>query len=134
LGEAKTYSIDTIEKVRSGLTPEDELYFLVGQDAFDELAVWHRLADVVDQVEFIVASRPHSVSSVRREGVAARARFQRLEGVDVSVSATAVRQLTRQGMDIRDLVPDAVADYIRRHELYRKNKGGRPLGRPPFCL
>jgi nicotinate-nucleotide adenylyltransferase len=134
LGDAKTYSIDTIEKVRRGLTPEDELYFLIGQDAFDELAVWHRLADVVDQVEFIVASRPHSVSSVRREGVSARARFQRLEGVDVPLSATAVRQLARQAIDLGDVVPDAVADYIRRHELYQKNEGGRPLGRPPFYL
>jgi nicotinate-nucleotide adenylyltransferase len=134
LGDGKTYSIDTIEKVRSGLTPEDEMYFLIGQDAFDELSIWHRLADVVDQVEFIVASRPHSVSSVQREGVAALARFQPLEGVDVPVSATAVRELARQGIDLVDIVPDAVADYICRHELYQKNEGGRPLGRPPSCL
>ena len=134
LGDGKTYSIDTIEKVRSDLAPEDELYFLIGQDAFDELSSWHRLADVVDQVEFVVASRPHNLSSVQREGVAAQARFHPLEGVDVPVSATAVRQLARQGINLSDIVPDAVADYIRQHELYRENEGGRPLGRPPVYL
>lgn len=120
LGAGKTYSVDTIERVRDGLAPGDELYFLIGQDAFDELSIWHRLQDVVEMVEFIVASRPHSVSSGRREGQSARARFHALEGVEVPVSATAVRQLTQLGLDIRDLVPDAVADYIRQHRLYQQ--------------
>ncbi len=120
LGDGKTYSVDTIEQVRAGLGPNDELYFLIGQDAFDELSIWHRLEDVVDRVAFIVASRPHSVSSVRREGIAARARFQQLEGVDVPVSATAVRQLAAQGIDLRGSVPDPVADYIRQHQLYQQ--------------
>ena len=120
VGSGKTYSIDTIEKVRGGLTPADELFFLIGQDAFDELSVWHRLEDVVEQVIFIVAPRPHGLSSARREGIAARASFQRLEGVDVPVSATAVRKLAREGSDIRGIVPDAVAEYIRRHRLYKK--------------
>jgi nicotinate-nucleotide adenylyltransferase len=133
LGNGKTYSIDTIEKVRSSLKPEDELYFLIGQDAFDELSIWHRLEDVVEKVEFIVASRPHSVSSARREGVAARARFKALEGVAVQVSATAVRQLAARQLDLHGSVPPRVADYIRRHELYRKKGGDQPQGRPPFC-
>ena len=119
-GSGMTYSIDTIEKVRGGLTPADELFFLIGQDAFDELSVWHRLEDVVEQVIFIVAPRPHGLSSARREGIAARASFQRLEGVDVPVSATAFRKLAREGSDIRGIVPDAVAEYIRRHRLYKK--------------
>lgn len=120
LGDGKTYSIDTIEKVRGGLMPNDELFFLIGQDAFDELCIWHRLEGVVEQVEFIVAPRPHGLSSARREGIAAEARFQCLEGIDVPVSATGVRKLAREGSDIRGIVPDAVADYIRRHNLYRQ--------------
>jgi len=120
LGEGKTYSIDTIERVRDELAPADKLYFLIGQDAFDELSIWHRLEDVVDQVEFIVASRPHSVSSVRREGIAARARFQALEGVDIPISATAVRQLAAQKIDLGGSVPGPVEEYIRRHRLYSR--------------
>jgi nicotinate-nucleotide adenylyltransferase len=118
LGDGKSYSVDTIERVREDLAADDELYFLIGQDAFDELSIWHRLEDVVEKVEFIVASRPHSVSSLRREGAAARARFSVLDGVAVPVSATAVRQLAAGGIDLRGSVPDPVADYIRQHELY----------------
>jgi nicotinate-nucleotide adenylyltransferase len=120
LGGGKTYSIDTIEQVRDELAPGDELYFLIGQDAFDELSIWHRLKDVIENVEFIVASRPHSNSTVRREGLAAHARYRMLEGVDVPISATEVRRSASQGSDLRGSVPDAVAGYIRRHRLYRE--------------
>ena len=119
LGDGKTYSIDTIERVRKDLAPDDELYFLIGQDAFDELCIWHRLEDVIEKVDFIVASRPHHVSSLRREGLAAQARYRTLEGVDEPVSATEVRRLAARGADLRWSVPEAVAGYIRQHRLYR---------------
>ena len=134
VGGGKTYSVDTIERVQRDLAPGDRLYFLIGQDAFDELSIWHRLEDVVEKVEFIVASRPHSASSGRREGLAAQARFQALEGVNVPVSATAVRRLAAQGVDLGGSVPSSVAEYIRRNKLYKQKEEGRPLGRPPFCL
>src|SRR5690348_12134898 len=35
-GTVRSYSIDTIEKVRAGLAPGDELLFLIGADAFGE--------------------------------------------------------------------------------------------------
>lgn len=120
LGGSKTYSIDTIERVRGELSPSDKLYFLIGQDAFDELSIWHRLADVIDNIEFLVASRPHGPSPIPRQGLAAQARFQPLEDVDVPVSATDVRRRCAQGMELQGSVPDAVAGYIRRHRLYQK--------------
>ncbi len=120
LGAGKTYSIDTIERVRDELSPHDQLYFLIGQDAFDELSIWHRLEDVIENIEFLVASRPHAASPAPRCGLAARARFQPLADVDVPVSATDIRRRCAQGSDLRGLVPDAVADYIRRHRLYQQ--------------
>lgn len=120
LGAGKTYSIDTIERVRDELSPDDQLYFLIGQDAFDELSIWHRLEDVIENVEFLVASRPHATSPAARSGLAARARFQPLADVDVPVSATEIRRRCAQGADLRGSVPDAVASYIRRRRLYQK--------------
>ena len=43
-GTARSYSIDTVEKVRATLAPGDELYFLIGADAFAEIRSWHRWA------------------------------------------------------------------------------------------
>src|SRR5260370_25721835 len=44
-GTVRSYSIDTIEKVRSVRAPLDELFFIIGSDAFAEIRPWHRWED-----------------------------------------------------------------------------------------
>src|SRR5437763_4630558 len=51
---ARSYSIDTIEKLRATLAPADQLYFLIGADAFAEIRTWHRWYDVASSVHFLV--------------------------------------------------------------------------------
>ncbi len=54
-GEGKSYSIDTVERVRAlGQEP----YFIIGADAFAEVSTWHRWQDLVRLTEFIVVTRP----------------------------------------------------------------------------
>jgi nicotinate-nucleotide adenylyltransferase len=54
-GERKSYSVDTVERVRAlGEQP----YFIIGADAFAEIASWHRWQDLVRLTEFIVVTRP----------------------------------------------------------------------------
>ena len=119
LGDGKTYSIDTIEKVRRNVDPEDSLFFLIGQDAFDELSIWHRLEDVVRQIEFIVAARPNAAPPVEPEGTAALARHQHLDGIEILTSATQLRAEMARGENIDVSLPPEVGDYIRQHRLYR---------------
>src|SRR6476661_10287697 len=57
-GTARSYSIDTISKVRAGMAPADELFFIIGADAFAEIRTWHRWRDVARGVRFLVVSRP----------------------------------------------------------------------------
>jgi nicotinate-nucleotide adenylyltransferase len=57
-GTRRSYSIDTIEKLRVTLGASDELFFLIGADAFAEIQSWHRWQDVARQVVFLVISRP----------------------------------------------------------------------------
>lgn len=118
LGDGKTYSIDTIEKVSSDIDPGDSLFFLIGQDAFDELSIWHRLEDVVRKIEFIVATRPSQGPSSKREGAAANARFQPLSGLKIPTSATRLREQLAEHVDVSASLPLGVDEYIRQHLLY----------------
>src|SRR5205085_10598113 len=59
-GTERSYSIDTIEKVRSTMPPSDKLFFLIGADAFAEIRTWRRWQDVIRAVGFIVVNRPGS--------------------------------------------------------------------------
>jgi nicotinate-nucleotide adenylyltransferase len=108
-GNEKSYSIHTIEKVKAS---GDEVYFIIGSDAFEEIGTWHRCQDVLRAVEFIVVSRPgHPIT------VPAGARVHRLETVELPVSSSEIRRALARG-ETPEVVPSPVLDYIRANKLY----------------
>ena len=112
-GTARSYSIDTIETLRSGLAPGDELYFLIGADAFAEIRTWHRWRDVARGVHFLVVSRPGHDYTVP-PGV----RADRLDTLELPVSSSEIRRALAAGQCPSE-VPASVLEYTKRHGLYR---------------
>ena len=108
----RSYSIDTIEKVRARLSAGDELFFLIGADAFAELGTWHRWRDIVEAVTFIVVSRPGKAYRVP-EG----ARIEQLENLDLPISSSEIRDALARGKPVAG-IPDQVLRYIVQHRLY----------------
>ena len=108
----KSYSIDTIQAVRGSLDPDDQLFFLIGADAFAEIETWRRAADVLASVEFIVVSRPGYEYPVPNG-----ARIHRLETLALPVSSSTIRSDLESGRLPSDL-PGPVAEYAQRHGLY----------------
>ncbi len=141
------YSIDTVRRVKQALKRSDRVFFLIGIDAFKDIASWHEARALLGECDFIVASRPgYSLRDValalpeELQAAAARAlrkqpgkgelifpgvRLHLLDGVRQSVSATAIRGAAAQGKPLTRWVDPAVADYIRKHGLYRQ--GAREL-------
>lgn len=110
--DTTSYSIDTITKVREQLRPEDQLFFIIGADAFAEIESWRRWRDVVRAVTFIVASRPG-----HRYRVPAGVSVERLETVDLPFSSSAIRHAFKEGKHPQG-IPRPVMEYIQRHGLY----------------
>lgn len=110
-GTERSYSIDTIEKVRA-LHPEAELYFLIGADAFAEIRTWHRWRDVAASVCFLVVSRPGRMYEAP-EGV----RLERLDTLELPVSSSEVRKALAAGERPAG-VPAGVLAYIFSRGLY----------------
>ncbi|MGO9228988.1 MAG: nicotinate-nucleotide adenylyltransferase [Bryobacteraceae bacterium] len=111
-GTRRSYSIDTIEKVRASLAPADELFFLIGADAFAEIQTWHRWRDVARQVVFLVISRPGASCEIPKEVTA-----ERLDSPHLDVSSSSIRQRFERGERVAD-VPTALLDYIAQRGLY----------------
>lgn len=108
-GAQKSYSIDTIERVRAR---NGDLFFIIGADAFAEIQSWHRWQDVVRSVEFIVVTRPgHQYT------LPAGARVHRLETVALPLSSSEIRQTLARGETPAGL-PPSVLNYIRSRGLY----------------
>jgi nicotinate-nucleotide adenylyltransferase len=116
-GEARSYTICTLERFREQLAEDDDLFFLIGSDAFADLETWHRWQDVVRLATFIVVSRPGETYRVP-EG----ARVIRLDGLDLPVASTTIRARIAQGKATSEL-PDAVRRYIDEKGLYRSVNG-----------
>jgi nicotinate-nucleotide adenylyltransferase len=112
-GTRHSYSIDTIEKVRASIAPSDELFFLIGADAFAEIQTWHRWQDVARQVVFLVISRPGHSCAVPKEVTA-----ERLDSPQLDISSSRIRQQLERGERAAE-VPAPVLDYIVRHGLYQ---------------
>lgn len=111
-GESPSYSIDTIERLKPTLAPGDKLFFLIGSDAFDDIATWHRWRDLIRELDFIVVSRPGA-----HFRIPPRARVHRLEGLALEISSTGIRERLARGEATPELIPEVRA-YIDGLCLY----------------
>jgi nicotinate-nucleotide adenylyltransferase len=112
-GTARSYSIDTIDKVRAGLSHGDELFFIIGADAFAEIQTWRRWQDVARSVCFLVASRPGRTYDIPKE-----VRMERLDGLELVASSSSIRQALAAGEAPAE-IPKCVLAYIAAKNLYR---------------
>ena len=141
------YSIDTIGRLKRTLKKSDDLFFLIGIDAFRDIAKWHQPEALFEECKFLVASRPgYSLADVARSlpeklrpAATVTKPFEKqpakgdlvlqgvtvhlLEGVHQAISATAIRDAVAAGKSLGRFVDPAVADYIKKMGLYKS--GGK---------
>lgn len=131
--ERPSYTIDTLESLRSELAADDQLFLVLGWDAFCGLPSWHRWEELLLHCHLLVLQRPDAdveAPDALRNLLAARSVSdpQALCGTGgqiafvwqtpLEISATQLRERLAQGRSIRFLVPDAVLAYIQAHGLY----------------
>jgi nicotinate-nucleotide adenylyltransferase len=106
------YTIDTVERFQKDLLPGDQLFFLIGADAFNEIASWHRWDELIALIQFIVVSRPGQDYVVPEGAV-----VHRLEGLDLNISSSVIRERLASGEAVPE-VPVEVREYIVQRGLY----------------
>ena len=146
---APSYSIDTVRRLKKMLKKADRLYFLIGIDAFRDIAKWREAKALLAECAFVVASRPgfslKDVAESLPEGVrppaAVTKPFQKqaasgdlvlpgltlhlLEGVQQNVSATTIREAAAHGKPLGRWLDPRVAEYVRKMGLYRRENENR---------
>ena len=110
-----SYSVDTAEEIlaEAGGQPV-ELYLVVGADLVPELESWHRAEDLQRLVTLAIVSRPTGP----RPAVPPGWRAERVDGPQVSVSSSEVRDRLAEGRPVEGMVPEAVIRCILRRALY----------------
>ncbi|MEX2181795.1 MAG: nicotinate-nucleotide adenylyltransferase [Gemmatimonadaceae bacterium] len=111
--EGLSFTIDTVRGYRAA-HPDADLYLLMGEDTAATLPQWREAGALAGLVRIAVAGR-----GAESRALPSGFRAERLTPRRVDLSATEIRERARSGRSIRGLVPDAVADYITTHRLYR---------------
>jgi nicotinate-nucleotide adenylyltransferase len=128
-----SYSYDTLAALMTeGIAPT-QIFFLLGADAFAEIATWSRYPAVLDLAHFVVVSRPGTpIAALEARVPALVPRFTNPEDVahrttpsivsivaaTPDVSSTDIRARAARGETLTGLVAEPVERYIRRHGLY----------------
>ncbi len=121
-----SFTLETIREFQSEYGKETALYWLVGADSIDDLRYWHGIIELIDECNLSVMYRAgfDTPDFAKFENVWGAARIKKLvQSVIptplVDISSTEIRRRLAMGLDVTGMLEPSVADYIRRHGLYR---------------
>jgi nicotinate-nucleotide adenylyltransferase len=119
-GPGRQFTVDTLTHFRSRCGESAELFFVMGADSWAEITTWREWEKLTTLANLIVVTRPGFKLEIP-EPKPGRKQIFTTDAVMLDVSATEVRQASRQGNDekLNKLVPLEVANYIRKYGLYR---------------
>ena len=109
----RSYTVETLEALRTRYGAEATLFFLAGSDACQSLEHWKAIDRVLQLCSFVIAHRPGYRVPRPMPGI------RTLEIPALDISSTAIRQRLQEGRTIRYLVPEPVREYLMTHRLYQ---------------
>ena len=134
-----SYTWDTLARWHGRGFAPTELVFVLGADAFADIASWYRYPAVLDAAHFVVVARPGTslveleahlpalrsrmieVSSLTSE-LPGTPRIMLLSTSTPDVSSTEIRGRVAAGKPLDGLTPPAVIAHIERHHLYKERR------------
>jgi nicotinate-nucleotide adenylyltransferase len=148
--DAPSYTSTTLDRFHERGYMPSELYFVIGADAFAEIAAWRDYPRILDRTHFVVVSRPgFPVGELahRLPSLAARMTWPRsdtalhvaplillIDEPTADVSSSAIRRRLTAAESIEGLVPPSVAQHIEQHGLYTSMTPGRRASDVPRTL
>ena len=106
-----SYTLQTIQYLKRE-NPGYTYFLCMGEDSIASFHTWYRYEDLLNQVTLVVANRPGITSKQISKEILEKTIF--LNNSEVNISSTEIRL-----SEIEDtVVPQQVAQYIRKHKLY----------------
>ena len=111
--EGLSYTVDTVAQMAAA-NPMAELVLLLGADAYALFQQWREPERIRALASIAVLQRGGDSAPSQAAGP-----VQVLKTRRVDISSTELRARVADGRTIRGFTPDAVADYVAEHRLYR---------------
>jgi nicotinate-nucleotide adenylyltransferase len=137
LRAGKSYSVETVEYILNKYMENLELYFIVGQDAFEAVTTWKEWEKLLLLCNFAIMTRPgyknKGLDNILTKAFAARFVYDKeVDGFKgptkhtiyfrnttfLDISSSHIRSMAKTGNSVRYLTPDNVRQYIAKNGLY----------------
>lgn len=127
LHEAKetehSYTYKTMQELNAEY-PGNEFYFILGADSLFEIETWKYFREIFPTCTILAAMRDDKNVEKMLEQISYLeehygAKIELLRAPLLEISSTAIRSRAFRDLSVYYMVPDAVAEYIRKHELYQ---------------
>jgi len=118
-----SYTVDTLAAIKMSYGSRAELYFILGWDSLAQLGGWRQPRRLVSLCLLVAVPRPGfprpDIKTMEKQvpGISEKLIF--LDKPEMAVSATEIRKKASLGKSLEGLVPAPVADYIKKHGLYK---------------
>lgn len=139
LKPGKSYSVETVEYILNKYLEDLELYFILGQDAFQAITTWKDWEKLLLLCNFAVMTRPgykqEGLESILPADFSSRFTYDKeADGYKgptghviyfrhvtfMDISSSRIREDVNSGHSIRYLTPDKVRNYISKNSIYKK--------------
>ena len=127
-----SYTAHTLRALHAEGWEPSQIFFILGSDAFAEIATWYDFPAVLKSANYAVVARPGTTlkaawerfdpASIQDPSVSQGSTgLFRVDAETPDVSSTDIRARLSAGLSIDDLVPPPVARYILNHRLYESS-------------
>ena len=121
--QGPSYTALTLRNLHAAGWQAAQLYFILGADAFAEIATWYEYPAILESCRFAVVGRPGtSLDAALARTPDLRSRvgdsIHLVEAATAAVSSSDIRARLLAGQSVNGLVPAAVARHIAAHHLY----------------
>ena len=118
--DGKSYTYLTLCELKEAY-PDDEFYLIIGADQFFYFEKWYRFEDIMSLSTVVTAARE---KYQYEKMLKFKAEHPKLADIIVSefdvvdVSSSQIRNMIKNGLDVSNLIPEKVNEYIKEHRLY----------------
>ena len=119
-----SYSVDTLKKIKATVSTESMLFFIVGSDILPTLHLWKDFKDIFNLATVVTVARREfplekfdTLSPVIPPEYIRMLKEHYIGSEFIDFSASSFRNMPH-GTHRYDMLPSAVADYIKERKLY----------------
>ncbi len=108
-----SYTVDTLKKLN---IKRDASYFILGSDVAINIKSWKDYEEINNLTKFLIA--PRNEINNDELGIKFPFDFQLIEGEELDISSTGIRNKIINDKTIEDFVPKKIINYIKENNLY----------------